>query len=344
MVMTLDFPQADRLRQVGLVAEAVAKGHQTDDAIEHFIGLDSSGRQGRYYRHAAWVLGLINNDKNHSTLTALGQEYAGLTSESARIDFLARCLVDAPVFHLGLQYIHKISPNEMQLKAWFRSVYPGAEGTANRRFNTFVNFLREANLISYANGAYAVSKYTGTLTKISIPTAAVIGKKSAQDVKLLFPSNAVNGPPMSTSAGVISIDVDRQKLERANQIHWKLVDAKSSFLSNKGLPANEHPQIDLYTKTEEDFIFYEMKSVNENGSNLLSQVRKAVSQLYEYRYIYGEPSFRLCIVTNQGIATKDKWLLNYLEKDRAIAYEWTEDFHNFNSETGSKSITGSFAP
>ena len=340
MVTTSDFPQADRLGQVGLVAEAVAMGNYTDDAIEQYIGLDSDGRQGRYYRHAALVLGLISNDKNYSTLTALGQEFAGLMNAQARMDFLARCLIDTPVFHHALQYILKSSPNEMQLKLWFRRFYPGANSTADRRFSTFMNYLRDANLIAHANGVYLVSKYTGSIIKIPIPA----GNTSAVTVRLLSPSKPATSPPVSSTSGVISIDVDTQKLERANQIHWKLVDAKSSFLSGKGLTPNAHSQIDLYTYTQKDFIFYEMKSVNEDSSNLLPQLRKAVSQLYEYRFIYGEPSVRLCIVTNQGIATKDKWLLNYLERDRAIAYEWTEDFHNFNSETGSKLLTGGFAP
>jgi hypothetical protein len=340
MVATSDFPQADRLVQVGLVAEAVAMGHHTDDAIEQYIGLDSNGRQGRYYRHAALVLGLINNNKNYSTLTPLGQECAVLTNVPARMDFLARCLVDTPVFRSALQYILMSSPNEIQLRVWFRSFYPGTQNTADRRFSTFINYLRDAKLIAYANGVCLISKYTGSIVKIPIPT----GVKSSAPARLLTPSKPAISPPISSSSGVISIDVDTQKLERANQIHWKLVDAKSSFLSGKGFTPNAHSQIDLYTGIQKEFIFYEMKSVNEDGSNLLPQLRKAISQLYEYRFIYGEPSVRLCVVTNQGIATKDKWLLNYLEKDRAIAYEWTEDFINFNSASGSKVLTGNFAP
>lgn len=46
MVATADFPQADRLEQVGRVAIAIAKGNQADEEIEAFIGLDSNARQG----------------------------------------------------------------------------------------------------------------------------------------------------------------------------------------------------------------------------------------------------------------------------------------------------------
>ena len=47
MVNTSDFPQTDRLEQVGLVAIAIDKGKKADDEIEDYIGLDSAGRQGR---------------------------------------------------------------------------------------------------------------------------------------------------------------------------------------------------------------------------------------------------------------------------------------------------------
>lgn len=340
MITTADFPQADRLNQVGLVAEAISKGHHTDDGIEHYIGLDSGGRQGRYYRRAAVVLGLIANDQNFSILTTLGQEYAMLATEAARTDFLARCLVDTPVFHRALQYILTVSPNEMQLKAWFRQFYPGLNGTADRRFSTFMNYLRDARLVDYAMGVYKLSKFSGSVTKqLQIP-----GKNSIGSKKPLIPSTPPGQPPAATAKGIIQIDVDSQKLERANQTHWKLIDAKSSFLSDRGLVPHEHIQIDLFCENNEDFIFYEMKSINDQGTNLLSQLRKAVSQLYEYRFIYDQPSARLCIVTNQGVTSKDEWLLNYLAKDRAIAYEWTEDFHSFQSRADSRLLTGSFSP
>ena len=143
---------------------------------------------------------------------------------------------------------------------------------------------------------------------------------------------------------MITVDIDTQKLERANQIHWQLVDAKSSFLASRGFEPHEHAQIDLLAEYKNDSVFYEMKSIHSEGENLLPQIRKAIAQLYEYRYIFGQPTARLCIVTNQSIASKNNWLLEYLEKDRSIAYEWTDDFLNFNSHSDSKLLTGNFSP
>jgi hypothetical protein len=333
MVKTGDFLQADRLEQVGQAALAVAQGNHKDTEIEAYLGLSSKGRQGRYYRLAGVVLGLISNKRNHAILTPIGEEFVTLRSATARMDFLARCLVETPVFHSALLYIHQHKPTDEQLERWYRSLYPGAKGTGNRRFNTFISYLRDAGLLQPSVSNNQLKKYVGSVVKQSLPpTRSLTGRKRKQS------------PPPSDAQGVIRVDVDAQKRERANQIHWKLIDAKSSFLDARNLEplANEH--IDLFADDRGDIILYEMKSVDSENGNLLAQIRKAVAQLYEYRFIYKEPNAKLCIVTNHEIAKKDDWLIDYLSKDRLIAYEWTTDFNNFECNARSRKILGDFVP
>lgn len=336
MITTADFPQADRLEQVGNVVLAIAKGNRADEEIEDFIGLDSNGRQGRYYRLAAEILGLISNQYNYAILTPLGKEFASLLSNAARMDFLARCLLETPVFHEALCYIHQHTPTHDQLKQWFRLYYPGAKSTADRRFHTFISYLNDADLLQSFAGKVRLKKYVGTVVKHSAPsTQSLSGRKIKK----------TNTPPVLRNfQGSLRVDIDMQKRERANQIHWQLVDAKSSFLYERGFQPYANQHIDLYANECGDVILYEMKSVSDDGINLLSQIRKAVSQLYEYRYIYEEPTARLCIVTNHAIAKKDEWLLEYLEKDRAIAYEWTDDFAQFECRYEAESLLGDFLP
>lgn len=336
MLSKSDFPQADHLKQVGEVAIAVHNQRRTDKEIEAYIGLDSAGRQGRYYRQAAKVLGLISSQHNHAVLTPLGAEYASLTSSAARTDFLARCLIDTPVFREALIYIRKHKPTDHQLKVWFRAFYPGAQSTADRRFVTFQNYLRDARLLKRSGASNDLGKYTGGVVKQS--TSSTVGLAGRKVKKTIATT------PIYTTTGSIRVDIDMQKRERANQTHWQLIAAKSSFLEDRGLQPYENEHIDLYTNMDGDIILYEMKSVDPGLSNLLAQVRKAVAQLYEYRYIYSEPAARLCIVTNAGVAKKDDWLVDYLAKDRSIAYEWTEDFTIFQCHAGSKLLLGSFAP
>lgn len=335
MVDTSDFPQADRLEQVGKVAIAVAKGNRSDDEIEDFIGLGSAGRQGRYYRRAAEILGLITTSQNYSSLTALGKEFASISSSTARSDFLAQCLLETPVFRAALDYIFAKKPSEAQLRAWFRNFYPGESSTAGRRYSTFRNYLFECGLIKYVGHQITVSKYSGAVTKQKISSVEQLRGKSVHQ-------KAVK-PPEAWSGQTISYDIDSQKMERANQTHWNLITAKSAFLDHRGFPAFENEHIDLYTHSENgDILLYEMKSIFEN--NLIAQIRKAIAQLYEYRFVFSAPNANLCIVTNAPIPKTDTWLLDYLGKDRNIAYEWTEDFENFECSVMSNTILNLFAP
>lgn len=336
MVTTADFPQADRLEQVGLVAIAIDKGNRADAEIEAYIGLDSAGRQGRYYRLAAEVLGLISNQHNYAVLTPLGKEYAGLKESTARIDFLARCLIETKVFREALNYIQLHKPSDHQLKVWFRTFYPGARSTADRRFITFMNYLRDAGLLKRSGVSNNLSKYSGGVVKQFKPSTGGIAGRIVKKTIATIP-NAI-------ATGSIRVDIDAQKRERANQTHWQLVAAKSAFLNDRGIQPYENEHIDLYASSDGDVILYEMKSVDPEGSNLLAQIRKAVAQLYEYRYVFEEPTAKLCIVTNTAIAKKDNWLIGYLTKDRAIAYEWTEDFKDFKCDGSSNALLKHFSP
>lgn len=355
MIDTSDFPQADKLEQVGEVAIAVSKGKFNDSDIENFIKLDSSGRQGRYYRLAAEIIGLISNAGNIAKLTPIGEEYVKLSNNSSRIDFLGRCLVETKVFNEGLKYIHKHKPDNGKLKSWFTNFYPGAESTAKRRFSTFIKYLYESNLVNKISGVYHVQKYIGGVVK---------EKKDNKDIyETREPNTSYNGGVVeeekdnkdiygrvvnedyetkkSNAPDNISYNVDGQKRERANKIHWELVVAKSQYLSKLGFQAYENEHIDLYVKNKE-IILYEMKSLNQNLTNFISQIRKAISQLYEYQYIFNLPKANLCIVTNSYIPNNYEWYLNYLTKNRNIAYEWTEDFINFNTDYESKKILKDF--
>lgn len=334
MIKTSDFPQADNLEKVGMVAEAVSEGKRTDRQIESFIGLDSQGRQGRYYRMAAEILGLIYNKSNYANLTALGEEFANLENTTERKNFLARCLIETQVFREALRYIHLNNPGNNELRLWFQSFYPGAKNTADRRFHTIINYLNDVELLESFKNTFFLRKFTGSVVKESMPiNRDLTGQK-------IIKSNSSR--KKSDLQKTIHIDIDAQQRERANNIHWRLVDGKSSFLSEQGLEPKYNEHIDLFCFNSEDLVIYEMKSINSKGTNLISQIRSAVSQLYEYRYFYNKLKAKLCIVTNYDLNKKDNWLLNYLEKDRAIAYEWTNDFYRFFSENDSSSLLGKF--
>lgn len=329
---TRDFPQADKLEQVGRVAIAIAEGNRTDTDIEKHIGLASKGRQGRYYRHAADILGLITSSQNHSDLTPLGVEYSSLVNPKAQTDFLIRCVLETSVFQQAIAYINKFNPNNSQLKVWFIKQYPGSPVTAKRRFSTFMNYIEyliKYKIIKETKSKYNLIKHTGVAVKQKKKlTGKGIGKRKFKSY--------------SKDNKIINAEIDAQKKDRANINHWNLITAKSKFLHDKKFSAVENDLIDLYSEDKKDIVIYEMKSMTE--INFKSQFRKAIAQLYEYRYIFSVPEARICMVTNFPISTKHKWAVDYLTKDRGIAYEWTDDFKTFECHTNSKPLLSQFAP
>jgi hypothetical protein len=68
-----EIPQADNLIDVVRTVVAISQGARTDQDIGQAIG--KVARQGRYYRKAAEIIGLITNRTNNATLTHAGQSF-----------------------------------------------------------------------------------------------------------------------------------------------------------------------------------------------------------------------------------------------------------------------------
>ena len=71
-----------------------------------------------------------------------------------------------------------------------------------------------------------------------------------------------------------------------------------------------------------DFLF-EMKSTTE--ANPHAQIRRGISQLYEYRYFQHIPAAKLVLVVENPLPKKFGWLQNYLVKDRGVFLVWDGD-------------------
>jgi len=157
----------------------------------------------------------------------------------------------------------------------------------------------------------------------------IIDNKS---IKFKYPLRERDGTlTMSTSYNrkgqAADPEVTRIKRQRSNLEHKILTHKMDEYLRRIGAVPFENEHIDLYAKIPNDGTFlFEVKSVN--SENLLSQTRKGLSQLYEYRYRYkaevGE-DVTLCLVYPNEPNEID-WLQEYLCEDREIAICW------FNNE------------
>lgn len=123
-------------------------------------------------------------------------------------------------------------------------------------------------------------------------------------------------------------EATRIKRERRNLAHKEMLSSLDEFLRNRGANPQENPHIDLYAEVPNDGAYlFEIKS---GGENLLAQIRKGVSQLYEYRFRY-EDDIRsdtiLCLVLPHAPITLP-WVEEYLCNDRDIALCWINDEGN----------------
>jgi hypothetical protein len=120
-------------------------------------------------------------------------------------------------------------------------------------------------------------------------------------------------------------DVTKTKKQKRNLAHKELVDKMQSWLLTLGAQPQENEHIDLFAKIPGDGSFiFEMKS---GGESLLEQIRKGLSQLYEYRYRYQEiindSHISLCLVLPEN-PTNIPWITDYLCGDRNINICWFE--------------------
>lgn len=147
---TSDFLQADDIYKVMNVPFSIHSGNKTDNRIEKTIGMNSEGRQGRYYRSAAEKFGLIKNSNNSSVLTDSGKKFIGLKDNKQRIDYIAKIMRKMEVFSAAIKYLEdpNTEPSLDKLKEMFFSKYPGSSNTAERRFSTFKKYLTATGFLN----------------------------------------------------------------------------------------------------------------------------------------------------------------------------------------------------
>ena len=109
--------------------------------------------------------------------------------------------------------------------------------------------------------------------------------------------------------------------EKANREHARILTMLAAKLRANGHRPYENVFIDLYTEVSNQAYIFEVKS--NNSRNVLSQIRKAISQLYEYRYRSEKNNATLCIVLQEK--PSQEWIEDYLLHDREILVCWLVD-------------------
>ena len=106
--------------------------------------------------------------------------------------------------------------------------------------------------------------------------------------------------------------------EKANRSHARILQLLASTAKAEGIEPRDNLYVDLYLDLVP--VIIEVKSCN--SENMLSQIRRGVSQLYEYRYRSRNPDALLCLALEQEPSGQDHWLVSYLLEDRNIYPLW----------------------
>ena len=141
-----------------------------------------------------------------------------------------------------------------------------------------------------------------------------------------FPDLTPYNPTSSNPRPVALIGLDtpanpeqtRVLREKANRAHARIVQLLSSIAKAGGRQSTDNLYIDLCLN--EVPLIVEVKSCNE--ANMLSQVRRGLSQLYEYRFRSGMNDALLCLALEQEPSGHQHWLVRYLLEDRGIYPAW----------------------
>lgn len=323
-------PQADKLESVLLTVLAVNNGARTDIEIANQIpGIEGDDRQGRYYRHAAEMLGFIQNYRNNATITPKGTEQ--LKNPELNNPLFISSILNLDVYQKLLPYLelHPEGRTRQEILSYLQSIADPNMGRTMipRRISTILAWPRTLGFITEAeDGKFQIRNNLSS----EIPALEI------NDIdQPLFPRTGDLSEYQeieertNNAREEITYFKDQAKLERANNAHISLVNIVSQRIRENGGIPKSNQLIDLAVNMGNDFIF-EMKSTTEN--NVRSQVRKGMSQLYEYRYLQNKPEAKLILVVEKPLGASHSWMLDYMETDRNINLVWDGNDELFGSD------------
>lgn len=312
-----DIPQADKLEDVIKVVQAVHSGAKTYQEIAK--AFSKVERQGRYYRRAAEILGFIENQGNNSRLTPLGLKFLQ-SEQDGQKTILTNAVLGCRLFQRVLPFLEAQGgrgSDRKKLEAFVSDVTePVGPTMIPRRTATILNWLRTAGIIKEKNNTISLNPLPKSLDVIDF----VSDEEPLLPQKHELSEYQEVAKRVKGSIGNYTMLINEVARERANQKHQQLVDIVAKKIKMAGAIPRRNKLIDLATQHKgADFIF-EMKSSTE--SNFHFQVRKAISQLYEYRYMQSTPTATLVLVIESKPSGEYSWLIDYLINDRGIFIVW----------------------
>jgi hypothetical protein len=321
-IRSADIPQADVLDEVVNAILAVSSGAHSFEEIAQALG--KVERQGRYYRRAGEILGFLHNEhgQNSATLTPAGEQF--VANPEKRDELLAGAVMKSRLIQRVLPFFEAAGEKgvtRQQLQDFIANVTETVGASLiPRRVSTVVSWLQDVGMLKDVKDRYALTE--------NLPQGVKIIEYDAPDEPLspkkydLAEYNNV-AEKVKQAEGYINAQIDAVAKERADGAHQLLTNIVATKIRNARAIPKQNRYIDLSTVFADELYLFEMKSTTD--ANVHSQIRKAVSQLYEYRYIQQVPDAKLVVVIENPLAKDKQWLVDYVVNDRALFIVWDGD-------------------
>jgi hypothetical protein len=308
------------LKDVIGTLSAVNSGATSYQEIAESIG--KVERQGRYYRLAAQLLGFIKpSGTNNSEVTELGLKYINANS-GLKKDILLNSVLNTPIIQTLIPYFesHPLGVTRAQVIKFIESVSEiTGDSMIPRRISTIISWLKYLDVVLEEGLSYKLNvgniKFPSlNFNNVSEPIVPSGGK---------LKEYIVVAERTERAKEMIVTMRDQVSMERANKIHTRLVNRASEKIRNVGSIPRMNSIIDLATKFQNQSFIFEIKSLTTQNER--SQIRKGLSQLYEYQYLQNLSGSNLVLIIERQLSDKTKWMEDYLQLDRNILLIWDGD-------------------
>ena len=257
-----DIPQADLLEDVVSTINAVASGARTYQDIAERIS--KVGRQGRYYRKAAEVLGFINNYSNISVLTSKGESFR--ENPTINNPLLLEAVLETRIFQRLINYL-EIQPDgvtETEIVTYLDGVVePLGESMLARRTKTLLSWLMSLHVLEKEEDLYSLN--LDVVNNVGILHFPDEDEPIFPHTGDLIEYETVAARSTQAQEAIVVL-IDHVQRERANNAHQMLVNLVAERIRNSDFLPKANRLIDLATHVDENDYIFEMKSITERNA------------------------------------------------------------------------------
>jgi hypothetical protein len=319
-IPTDQVPQADNIQAIETTLQAVSDGAKTHQDIA--TALAYKERQGRYYRLACEILGFTSRiGVNQSAITPFGRQYLEANTEDRKKMF-GLAVLKSSLFQRVIPLFESAQAkgvSRSDLEHFVADVTETTPGMVDRRANSVISWLEHAGIIRSTDGTYVLNRLPESVQVVNYndPTEPLLPTRF-----VLTEYNTI-AQRVRAFQNTITFEIDRVKRDRSNDTHDRLTNLLAHRIREKGGIPKSNVLIDLATQVNDSKYIFEIKSTTER--NMRSQIRRGISQLYEYKYLQNIPDAYLVLVLENPLTDILGWYQDYLINDREIYFMWDGD-------------------